>query len=80
MRTTGSRIGAALACALVIAALTGWTAPMQAAAGDAKYLTYTELTAALERFLASPAINQRTHDDKTLILAIREENGCDEAG
>jgi hypothetical protein len=30
-----------------------------------------ELTLALERFLASPAINQRTHDDKTLILATR---------
>jgi len=30
-----------------------------------------ELTAALERFLDSPAINQRTHDDKTLILAMR---------
>lgn len=30
-----------------------------------------ELAAALERFLASPAINQRTHDDKTLILATR---------
>lgn len=29
------------------------------------------LTLALERFLASPAINQRTHDDKTLILATR---------
>lgn len=27
------------------------------------------LTAALERFLDSPAINQRTHDDKTLVLA-----------
>ncbi len=39
-----------------------------------------ELTTALERFLASPAINQRTHDDKTLILAVREEHGCDEAG
>jgi hypothetical protein len=30
-----------------------------------------ELAAALERFLATPAINQRTHDDKTLILATR---------
>lgn len=30
-----------------------------------------ELTTALERFLSSPAINQRTHDDKTLILAVR---------
>lgn len=30
-----------------------------------------ELAAALERFLDSPAINQRTHDDKTLILASR---------
>lgn len=30
-----------------------------------------ELTTALERFLASPAINERTHDDKTLILAVR---------
>jgi hypothetical protein len=30
------------------------------------------LAAALERFLASPAINQRTHDDKTLILATRQ--------
>ena len=29
------------------------------------------LTAALERFLDSPAVNQRTHDDKTLILATR---------
>jgi hypothetical protein len=28
-----------------------------------------ELAAALERFLDSPPINQRTHDDKTLILA-----------
>ncbi|MDG4555603.1 MAG: PP2C family serine/threonine-protein phosphatase [Candidatus Competibacter sp.] len=31
----------------------------------------TALVAALERLLASPAINQRTHDDKTLILATR---------
>ncbi len=30
-----------------------------------------ELATALERFLDSPAINQRTHDDKTLILASR---------
>ena len=30
-----------------------------------------ELAAALERFLDSPAVNQRTHDDKTLILASR---------
>lgn len=30
-----------------------------------------ELIAALERFLDSPAINQRTHDDKALILASR---------
>ena len=30
-----------------------------------------ELAAALARFLDSPAINQRTHDDKTLILASR---------
>jgi len=30
-----------------------------------------ELAAALERFLDSPPINQRTHDDKTLILASR---------
>lgn len=29
------------------------------------------LAAALERFLVSPAVNQRTHDDKTLILATR---------
>ncbi len=29
------------------------------------------LAAALERFLASPAIDRRTHDDKTLILATR---------
>ncbi len=29
------------------------------------------LVAALERLLADPAINQRTHDDKTLILATR---------
>ena len=29
------------------------------------------LTHALEQFLDSPAINQRTHDDKTLILASR---------
>lgn len=29
------------------------------------------LAHALERFLASPAVNQRTHDDKTLILAMR---------
>ncbi|HCK80421.1 MAG TPA: PP2C family serine/threonine-protein phosphatase [Candidatus Competibacter sp.] len=29
------------------------------------------LTAALERFLDSPAVNQRTHDDKTLLLATR---------
>jgi hypothetical protein len=29
------------------------------------------LATALERFLASPAVNQRTHDDKTLILATR---------
>ncbi len=29
------------------------------------------LAAALERFLASPALSQRTHDDKTLILATR---------
>lgn len=29
------------------------------------------LAAALERFLASPVLNQRTHDDKTLILATR---------
>lgn len=33
-----------------------------------------ELMAALERFLASPAINQRTHDDKTLILAVRHDD------
>ena len=31
----------------------------------------TVLVTALERLLASPAINQRTHDDKTLILATR---------
>ncbi len=31
-----------------------------------------ELTTALERFLSGPAINQRTHDDKTLILAVRD--------
>ncbi|HRW64935.1 MAG TPA: PP2C family serine/threonine-protein phosphatase [Candidatus Competibacter sp.] len=31
----------------------------------------TALVTALERLLASPAINQRTHDDKTLILATR---------
>jgi hypothetical protein len=30
-----------------------------------------ELQAALERFLDTPALNQRTHDDKTLILATR---------
>ncbi len=30
-----------------------------------------ELATALERFLDSPPINQRTHDDKTLILASR---------
>lgn len=30
-----------------------------------------ELAAALAQFLDSPAINQRTHDDKTLILACR---------
>ncbi|HRX62085.1 MAG TPA: PP2C family serine/threonine-protein phosphatase [Candidatus Competibacter sp.] len=29
------------------------------------------LNAALEQFLTSPAVNQRTHDDKTLILATR---------
>lgn len=29
------------------------------------------LATALEHFLASPAVNQRTHDDKTLILATR---------
>lgn len=29
------------------------------------------LAVALEHFLASPAVNQRTHDDKTLILATR---------
>jgi hypothetical protein len=29
------------------------------------------LTQALEQFLDSPAVNQRTHDDKTLILATR---------
>ena len=29
------------------------------------------LTNALARFLASPAVNERTHDDKTLILATR---------
>jgi len=29
------------------------------------------LTQALEQFLNSPAVNQRTHDDKTLILATR---------
>ena len=29
------------------------------------------LATALERLLAGPAINQRTHDDKTLILATR---------
>ena len=34
-----------------------------------------ELTTALERFLGSPAINQRTHDDKTLILAVRRPAG-----
>lgn len=41
------------------------------------------LTQALEQFLDSPAVNQRTHDDKTLILAsrrvapetIREDHG-----
>ena len=32
---------------------------------------WLELAAALERFLDSPAVNQRTHDDKTLILASR---------
>ncbi|MCB1824746.1 MAG: protein phosphatase 2C domain-containing protein [Candidatus Competibacteraceae bacterium] len=31
----------------------------------------TVLVTALERLLAGPAINQRTHDDKTLILATR---------
>ncbi len=30
-----------------------------------------DLQAALERFLDAPALNQRTHDDKTLILATR---------
>ena len=30
-----------------------------------------ELQTALERFLDTPALNQRTHDDKTLILATR---------
>lgn len=39
----------------------------------------TELAAALERFLASPAIDQRTHDDKTLILAIRLPVAADAA-
>jgi hypothetical protein len=29
------------------------------------------LQTALERFLDAPALNQRTHDDKTLILATR---------
>lgn len=33
------------------------------------------LTNALEQFLDSPAVNQRTHDDKTLILAIRQPMG-----
>lgn len=32
----------------------------------------TELAASLAQFLDSPAINQRTHDDKTLILACRQ--------
>jgi hypothetical protein len=42
-----------------------------------------ELATALERFLDSPAVNQRTHDDKTLILASRwsesQEGPGDEA-
>ena len=38
-----------------------------------------ELAAALERFLASPALDQRTHDDKTLILATRLPVAADAA-
>jgi hypothetical protein len=53
VRTTGSRIGAALICALVIAALAGWSVHVQAAAGDAKYHTYQELTAALNAAAAA---------------------------
>ena len=53
MRTTGSRISATLACAMVIAALAGRPVPMQAAAGDAKYHTYQELTAELKAVAAA---------------------------
>lgn len=43
----------------------------QLRASDAEPDSGATLTAALERFLASPAVNARTHDDKTLILASR---------
>lgn len=38
------------------------------------------LVAALERFLDSPTVNQRTHDDKTLLLATRLEAWPDTNG
>ena len=63
MRTTGSRIGAALACALVIAALAGWSVPMHAAAGDAKYHTYQELATALKAAAAA-------HPDLAKVVSI----------
>jgi len=63
VRTTGSRIGAALACALVIAALVGWSVPMQAAAGDATYQTYQELTTAMKAAAAA-------HSDLAKVVSI----------
>jgi hypothetical protein len=71
VRTTGSRIGAALASALVIATLTGWSAPMQAAAGDAKYHNYQDLTAALKAAAAA-------HPDLAKVVSIgRTREGRD---
>ena len=46
-------------------------APLRAAANDGRA---NELSASLAAFLDSPSVNERTDDDKTLILATRRRN------
>jgi len=62
VRTTASRFRAALACALAVAVLAGWLVPLHAA-GDAKYHTYQELTAALKAAAAA-------HPDLARVVSI----------